>query len=194
MASAAKVVRLSPSVEPLETTRTVTRAACEQMFLTLVNYVRGKSRDADDMDARLVSIGLTMGRRLLEMNDYRSGTYRLLTKLSAVLSFVAYDVWQLLYGKPADSLEQSADDSYCFMIVESQSFLSQFATDSDGQRQFDPSAFNVGLVRAGLEHCGLFADSFGTHIRQAEGSTGQQLVIVIELSPLSVLNWQQQKA
>lgn len=53
-----------------------------------------------------------MGIRLCDVLTYREKNSKRETKIVSILTFIAYPVWKLLFGKNADGLEKSneADD------------------------------------------------------------------------------------
>lgn len=58
---------------------------------------------------RLSDAGYTLGVRLLELISYREKNNKRETKLVNMLTFIAYTVWKVLFGKTADSLEKSTE-------------------------------------------------------------------------------------
>lgn len=59
-----------------------------------------------------------MGARILELYCYREKSSKRETKFIGILSFIHTNVWKVLFGKTADSLEKSTEqEDECISII-----------------------------------------------------------------------------
>ena len=85
-------------------------------FLHLLPNIKQNSK-------RLSDIGWSVGFRLLDSIVYREKGLKRETRLVNILSFIQTVVWKTLFGKTADSIEQSLDNrDKCILF--SHTFLS----------------------------------------------------------------------
>lgn len=58
---------------------------------------------------RLSDIGWSVGQRILDVIVFREKGLKRETRVVNILSFIQNHVWKTLFGRPADSIEQSLE-------------------------------------------------------------------------------------
>lgn len=62
------------------------------------------------MQSKLSEIGYNVGQRVVDLMLIREKNFKRETRLINMLIFIRSKVWQMLFGKEADKLEQANDD------------------------------------------------------------------------------------
>lgn len=71
-----------------------------------------------DLEEKLSSLGYPIGEKVLELCFIREKGMKRKLKINDMLIFIHNNVWQMLFNKQADGLQQSAEDEDEFRIVE----------------------------------------------------------------------------
>lgn len=79
------------------------------LFSELVSYCRDRVESTMALEEKLSQVGYRIGRRALELILVREKVSRRDTRLLNILHFIAFTLWNFLYGKQADSLKKFRD-------------------------------------------------------------------------------------
>ncbi|PWN39045.1 TRAPP I complex [Ceraceosorus guamensis] len=148
-------------------------AAVHFLFAEIVSYTQGRVRGISELERRLSSLGYQVGQRLSHLIIHRaeqqvppslggSSTYtrygnpkREGMRVLPALIWVHSTLWKAVFGKAADSLEKSTENSDEYMIsFNAPLFSSKIAVPKE-MSQLSVEAFTAGIVEAALDGFGL---------------------------------------
>merc|ERR1711981_1032101 len=159
---------------------TVSLAAFTLLFSEVIKYFQQDVDSYDELEQKLTKFGRAIGYKLSDIITVRERT-RLgqslnLTSLNQVntnklvretnllnmLLFIKSYVWKSLFGKDADKLEKSQDETETYYIIDSQPIITSYvsANESTG---FNAMAYAAGIVEAILEGAGFPASITAHH-------------------------------
>merc|ERR1711903_276056 len=98
----------------------VSLSAFSFLFSEMVQYTqrRCSQRNMADSEQRLCEMGEGVGWRVLDLLAIRDRSIKRELRLVAMLSYIQVSAWKALFGRSADSLEQSIDHDDEYMIIE----------------------------------------------------------------------------
>ena len=105
--------------------------------------------DNNDIESELHDLGYPIGQRVLELSVYRDKALnngnnicqygRRECKSVNLLHFINNQIWKMLFGRPADGIEQSVDDENEYRIIElnpvTNTFISSGHNEGTGQKE-----------------------------------------------------------
>jgi hypothetical protein len=126
----------------------VTLSAYTYLLSEFIQYTRTKSIDTIDFEERLTYNGFNCGARLLELVSYREKKYN--RDLISILNFISVNIWKLLFGSRAKSLEKSIsvdhENEYMIRATEDQLFHKYISIPMD-MRCLNTHAFVAGIIK-----------------------------------------------
>ena len=117
--------------------------------------------DQNDIESELHDLGFPIGQRVLELAVFRDKAMnngnnicqygRRECKSVNLLHFINNQVWKLLFGRPADGIEQSVDDENEYRIIELNPVTNAFISSGnpeEGSSEFAPNCANflAGMI------------------------------------------------
>ena len=133
-----------------------------------------------DLGGKLEDMGHRVGERLLDLIVLRERPYRRDTKMVQMLQFVSGTVWKVLFGKPADALEKSAENEDEYHIHESMPVTNRFVSVPKDMGNLNCAAFIAGVVRGVLNSAG-FKSTVSAHTVAAD--VGVKTVYLVKFDP-----------
>lgn len=133
----------------LKSRKEVSQSAFLFLFSEMVQYCINKSSGNPlELEKQLEELGYTIGPKILELVTYRERSSRKATNVLDILRFIHDPVWQTLFNKKADELEQNTDEEDEFMINEKEpSLCNMFAKVPRGQSDYvNCAAFVAGII------------------------------------------------
>jgi hypothetical protein len=111
------------------------------LFAELISYLNSKD-DKKSLEERLSEIGFPIGQRMLEYCAL--GRQARFAKPEKILPFIKGKVWTLLFGKEADSLEQSEEVKNEYRIHDHEPIVNRYLANKD--EQINCGAFVAGII------------------------------------------------
>lgn len=135
------------------------------LFSEIVVYTQRRVAGISDFEARLSSIGYSVGARLVELLPLRdslpastsrgaNGPPRH-TRLLPVLQYVHTTLFRYLFGRPASSLERSTENEDEYMIGDDDPVLDKGVQVPREMSSLSPNALLAGLVEAVMDGLGF---------------------------------------
>eukprot|EP01082_Thalassiosira_pseudonana_P009303 g8278.t1 g8278 contig29:147003-147920(-) len=147
----------------------VSLSAFAYIYSELVQYHQGRAASISELERRLESAGYGVGLKVLEMVAYRAKETKRETRLMSILHFVSSSVWKSLFGKAADSLERSIDNSDEFMIIDYEPITSTFVSVPTDLGQLSADAYVSGIIAGVLDGAGFTARVTAHSVKVEEG-------------------------
>ncbi|VAH45405.1 hypothetical protein VPH35_028513 [Triticum aestivum] len=157
----------------------VSLSAFAFLFSEVVQYNQTQVDNIADLERRLEDAGYAVGARVLELLCHREKGNRRETRLLGILSFIHSNVWKVLFGKVADSLEKGTEHEDEYMISEKELLVNRFISVPK-----DMGAFNCGAFVAGigvLDNAG-FPAVVTAHFVPIEGQQRPRTTILIKFA------------
>jgi len=124
------------------------------LYSEIINYYLQKFK-LDEMDKELEKLGEIIGPKLYELIIFRDKSYKRELKHIEILKFLHSNLWKVLFGKNADSLEKVKDKNVFsflsdlskgeYMIKTINLPLMKYMSES---QMFNPISFLVGIVKS----------------------------------------------
>ncbi|PRT53617.1 Transport protein particle subunit trs31 [Wickerhamiella sorbophila] len=128
-----------------------------------VQYLQKQAKGIADLEDRLNRLGYHMGQRVLELITLREGkSAKRETKVLGILQFIHTMVWRTLFGRPADALERSTEDTNQYMIIDNDPLITRFISVPKDMAQLNCAAFAAGIIEAVLD-ASLFTAKVTAH-------------------------------
>ena len=109
----------------------------------MVQHAQARVTSIDALERRLEEAGYVVGLRVLELQCLRekfAGKRK--TKLLQIIQWISTDMWKILFGKTADSLERSTENADEYMIHELQPITNVFVSVPPDLGQVIDSSFH----------------------------------------------------
>lgn len=127
----------------------VSLSAFSFLFSESVQYLHRQSKDISELERRLSLLGQRIGIRALEYVTLREGkAARRETRVLGILRFIHTQVWRVLFGRPADAIQVSPDDSSKYMIVDNAPIVTEFVSVPRDMSQLSCAAFVAGIIES----------------------------------------------
>ena len=128
--------------------RQTTVPALLHLFCEVSGYCLRKATEELDAEARLHSLGMSVGARVLDTLYFRDKPFRRETKILSLLQFIANSAWRQLFGHTAElSVANKGDEYY---ILDRNLVLNRYMSPPpDASHDQFPNcggAFAAGLV------------------------------------------------
>jgi hypothetical protein len=150
----------SPLSRNLRGNREVSLSAYGWLFSELVYHAIKHAKGIRDLETCLTTLGSQVGVRVLELFSYRlafpstttltggsaSGSCKRELRLLGILNFIHNTVWKGLFGKPADSLEKSAERKNEYMIYDDDVVVNRFISIPAEYGHLNCGAFVAGII------------------------------------------------
>ncbi|CAJ0587208.1 unnamed protein product, partial [Mesorhabditis spiculigera] len=138
------------------------------LFSEIIAYVQQRVKTTDQLHDKLVSLGKSVGIRMLDLIVLREKGYKRETRLLGMLMFLKSTVWKNLFGKEADRLERANDDPHTYLLIEKEPLVNAYISLPKDKAHLNCAAFSAGIVEAMLE-ASNFPCKVGAHWH--EGAT-----------------------
>ncbi|KAK3284089.1 hypothetical protein CYMTET_8246 [Cymbomonas tetramitiformis] len=159
----------------------VSLSAFAFLFSELVQYSQQRVTKTDELEKRLEVVGVRVGERILELLCYREKASRRERKLLDMLGFVHTNVWKCLFGKAAESLEESVDDEDTYYISDKELLVNRFISVPKDWN-LNCGSFVAGVVKGVLDSAG-FSAQVTAHYVKSELEGQSRTTIVMKFSP-----------
>lgn len=160
----------------------VSLAAFAFLFSESVQYLHRQSKDVGELERRLSLLGQRIGVRVLEYVTLREGkAARRETRILGILQFIHTQVWRVLFGRPADAIQISPEDSTQYMIVDNTPLVTEFVSVPRDMSQLSCAAFVAGIIESILR-----AADFSAEVSAHSMATQEELdrtVYLIKFEP-----------
>jgi len=125
----------------------------------VVQYTQKRVLGIADLERRLNTLGYRVGSRVLELMIWRTESSSKAPKreirfLPALMS-IHTQVWRAIFGKPADAIEKSVENSDEYMIIDNDPSLTRNVSVPKDMSQLSCSSFTAGVVEAVLDGLGF---------------------------------------
>ncbi|KAI3646824.1 hypothetical protein MP228_009752 [Amoeboaphelidium protococcarum] len=128
----------------------VSLGAMTFLLSEIVQYSQKRISGVPELERRLGEIGFRVGQKYSELLFYRERNGKRETKHLQMLLLVHTQMWKLLFGKPADSLERGADAEDEYMISDNDLSVTRFISVPKDYSSLCCGAFVAGIVEAVL--------------------------------------------
>jgi len=125
------------------------------LFSEMVQYCQNRSNSVSELQNKLCDMGKQVGLKTIDLIVLREKNYKREVKLLNILLFIKSTVWKTLFGKEADKLEHSADDSRQYYIIEKDPLVNRFISVPKDKGSLNCASFNAGIVEGILETSGF---------------------------------------
>ncbi|PPQ98903.1 hypothetical protein CVT24_003534 [Panaeolus cyanescens] len=133
----------------------VSAAAFAFLFSEMVQYTQKRVSGINDLERQLNTLGYRTGSRVLELMIWRAeGTSKAPKreiKLLSVLMMIHTNVWKAVFGKAADAIERSVENSDEYMIIDNDPPIERYISVPRDLSQLSCSSFTAGIVEAVLD-------------------------------------------
>ncbi|KAF9056417.1 TRAPP complex subunit trs31 [Panaeolus papilionaceus] len=133
----------------------VSAAAFAFLFSEMVQYTQKRVSGINDLERQLNTLGYRIGTRVLELMVWRaegsSKTPKREIKLLSVLMMIHTNVWKAVFGKAADAIERSVENSDEYMIIDNDPPIERHISVPRDMSQLSCSSFTAGIVEAVLD-------------------------------------------
>lgn len=120
------------------------------MFSEMVQYHHNRVNTVPELQTRLSEMGFHVGQRIVDIHFVRTRNFKRETRLISMLIFIKTTVWQSLFGKDADKLEQATDDETTYYIIESEPLVNKFISVPKDKGSLNCAAFVGGIIEGVL--------------------------------------------
>ncbi|KAI8811366.1 NO signaling/Golgi transport ligand-binding domain-containing protein [Cladochytrium replicatum] len=101
-------------------------AAFAFLFCEMLQYAQKRANWIQDLEKRLSDFGYRVGIRVLEVQVARGKPNRRENRVLGILYFIHSNMWKVLFGKQADSLEKGTENDDEYMISDNEPQISKF--------------------------------------------------------------------
>jgi hypothetical protein len=133
----------------------VSGAAFAFLFSEIVQYTQKRVSGINDLERQLNTLGYRVGTRVLEIMLWRtegsSKAPKREIKLLPVLMLIHTQVWKATFGKPADAIERSVENTDEYMIIDNEPPIERHISVPRDMSQLSCSSFTAGVVEAVLD-------------------------------------------
>jgi len=133
----------------------VSGAAFAFLFSEIVQYTQKRVSGINDLERQLNTLGYRIGTRVLELMLWRaegsSKAPKREIKLLSVLMLIHTQVWKATFGKQADAIERSVENSDEYMIIDNDPPIERHISVPRDMSQLSCSSFTAGIVEAVLD-------------------------------------------
>ena len=112
------------------------------LFSEVIQYLTQKDDDKS-FNEKLSNFGFPIGQRVLELCAFRE-KYKRCIKIVQILQFIQNYVWKLLFGKMAESIDQSPENPCEYRIYEHNPITNKFAAGKE--EVYDCTGFVAGII------------------------------------------------
>lgn len=122
------------------------------LYSEIIQYMQKQSSGIQDLEQKLNRLGYHMGLRISELVTLREGkNAKREIKLLNVLQFIHTTIWKTIFGKSADALERSQENTDEYMIIDHAPLITQFISVPRDMSQLSCSAISAGIIEAVLD-------------------------------------------
>ncbi|KZV74712.1 TRAPP I complex [Peniophora sp. CONT] len=129
------------------------------LFSEIVQYTQKRVAGISDFERRLNTLGYRIGTRVLELMIWREQAgskqpkreIRFLPALMAIHN----NVWKAVFGRVADGVERSVENSDEYMIIDNDPAITKSISVPREMSQLSCSSFTAGMVEAVLDGLGF---------------------------------------
>lgn len=148
------------------------------LYSEMIQYMQKQASGIQDLEQRLNRLGYHIGLRLSELVTLREGkNAKREIKLLSVLQFVYTTVWKTIFGKPADALEKSHENSNEYMIIDHSPLITHFISIPKDMSQLNCSALSAGIIEAILDGY-LFTAKVTAHTVETEEHPNRTVFLI----------------
>ncbi|GMF06680.1 hypothetical protein B5S28_g1682 [[Candida] boidinii] len=145
------------------------------LFCEIVSNTFNNSSGLSQIEKKLSNLGYKIGLKYLELISFRdvismsnkSNPSKRQIKVLDILMIINNNLFNNLFGKPADSLERSQEDSSQYMIYENIPMLSQFISIPKEYESLNVNSFIAGIIE-GILDCAYFPADVSAHTVPSE--------------------------
>mmetsp|Transcript_12205 Transcript_12205/g.18256 ORF Transcript_12205/g.18256 Transcript_12205/m.18256 type:complete len:230 (-) Transcript_12205:19-708(-) len=133
-------------------TAEVSLSAFGYLMSEMVQYSQTRVNSIESLERRLEEAGFAVGLRVLEIQALRERTNaKRKLRFLQMLQWISTDMWKVLFGKTADSLERSTENTDEYMIHEFQPITNVFVSVPPDLGQMNCAAYIAGIIAGALE-------------------------------------------
>ena len=143
----------------------------------IIQHFLEKKISTEEIEIELEKLGENIGPRVLELISFREKSYKHEIKHVEMLKFIHSNVWKLLFGRNADSLEKAKDSEGEYMIKDYNLPFIKYISE----QRFSLASLMCGILKSILV-CAGFDCKLNYYLTE-EGSEKKTLVVfIIEFS------------
>ncbi|KAI7358334.1 trafficking protein particle complex subunit 5 [Hortaea werneckii] len=145
---------------------TTSLSAFAHLFNTIITYHHARSGSVSEIETRLNRAGYPLGLKFLDLLLYRqgqqgsagtkgSGQATRPTRILELLQFIHGPLYRLLFGRPADALEQSTTKKNEYMIIDNEPLVNTYISIPKEMSQLNCAAFVAGIIEGVCDAAGF---------------------------------------
>jgi hypothetical protein len=160
----------------------VSGSAFAFLFAEMITYFQARIQSASDLETRLNSAGESVGQRLWDVVSLRDRPAKRELTVVSVLQFISGSVWQQLFGKPADALEKSTDQSHgplAFMIREEDPLTNHYISMPKELSRLNVASYIAGIITGMLNSAGFLVTEVQAVTVPATGTNPRDGVVFL---------------
>lgn len=148
-------------------TAELSKASFAYLFNEMITYAQRRVTGITDLEKRLNVQGHPVGVKLLDLLLYRSPVPFSSTTSAAnslrptrvinLLQFISTTLWKHLFGRPADALEKSQDNSDEYMITDNDPIVNTYISVPKEMNQLNCAAYVAGIIEGVCDGCDFAA-------------------------------------
>lgn len=145
----------------------LSKASFAYLFNEMITYAQRRVTGITDLEKRLNVQGHSVGVKLLDLLLYRSAVpfssttaaanSLRPTRVLALLQFVSTTLWKHLFGRPADALEKSQDNTDEYMITDNDPIVNTYISVPKEMNQLNCAAYVAGIIEGVCDGCDFSA-------------------------------------
>ena len=116
------------------------------LFSEIVQYSQSRVSTGQELENKLLEIGIRIGQRMLELSVYREKTPQRQIRRVTILQYISNIVWKSLYGKQADALEKAPNMENRYMLYERDPLENRFVSLPRNLTGMHCSYFTAGII------------------------------------------------
>ena len=119
------------------------------LFSEIINYYL--TSKTLDIEADLMSLGESIGPRVLELVNMREKNFKREKKHLEMIKFVAYQVWKTLFGKGIDNIERLSHSASSYLLIENSPIVLRYIPESSDKKNPTCAVFVGGIIKGILD-------------------------------------------
>ncbi|KAH8834860.1 TRAPP complex subunit trs31 [Flagelloscypha sp. PMI_526] len=137
----------------------VSGSAFAFLFSEMVQYTQKRVGGIADLERKLNTLGYRVGTRAFELMVWRteaaSKAPKREVRLLPALMIVHTQVWRAVFGKPADAIEKSVENTDEYMIIDNDPLIERHISVPRDMSSLSCSSFTAGIVEAVMDGLGF---------------------------------------
>ena len=122
------------------------------LFSEMIQYSQQRvSGTVQELEKKLSDFGYRVGIRVVELLNWREKNGKREIKILQNLYFIHTNVWKMLFGKQADSLEKHREKEDEYMISDNEPIITKYISVPKDYHSLACGAFLAGIVEAILD-------------------------------------------